>query len=176
MPESKSAPLLELVNPAIPTEILDAYSLAMDQALGIEKVSLTAISRLNAEAMELAWSFAPAFCDLFGLAVQAVANSIQWTRFAFMLPCTQGESNHPRLAAPMGMVVNEVEAQRTGDALADNMDIVIGQESTGEDLDIEVLHFGAVLNLTEDQVPPAKPAESSTESEEESALEIASVA
>ena len=181
MQESKSAPLFEKATrdqSVIPAEILDACSLAMDQALGMEKTSLTAISQLNAQAMEFAWLFAPVFCDFFGLAVRAVANSIQWTRFALMLPPEQAESTPLRLAAPAGVVVNGIEeaTQRTADALALGMDTVLGNESTMEDLDIEVLHLGPVLDLTEKQAPLAKPAESSMEPEEESELEIASVA
>jgi hypothetical protein len=172
MPENKSAPL-QLVksdHALIPNEIAEAYSLAMDQALGLQKTSLSAVSEWNAQAMELAWSFAPTFCELFGMTVRSIANCAEWARFMMGLPLAVTNSPVLQLAAA-GTVVSESAEQAKADACARYMDIAIGAEGTVE-MELEDLSVAAVLNVRADQLPLLMPTRQAEADEAAEAIEL----
>ena len=135
MPNSKSD-ALQLVNTEhapVANDLLDACGLAMDQALGLEKTSLSALSQWNAQAMELAWSFAPVFCDLFHLTMRSFAGCIEMSRYFCLVPYGQTQSGAPQLGGD-GEVIDspEAEARQISAELASCMDAAIGAESVDE--------------------------------------------
>ena len=128
MQNSKSAAsqLVTTEHAPVSNDLLDACGLAMDQALGLEKTSLSALSQWNAQAMELAWSFAPVFCDLFHLTMRNVAGCMEMSRYFCLVPYWQTQSA-PQLAAD-GEVIDspEAEARQITAELARCMDAAIG--------------------------------------------------
>ena len=168
MQNSKSSELQLVTTDKTPitTDLLDACGLAMDQALGFEKTSLSAISQWNAQAMEMAWSFAPVFCDMFHIAVRSVANYMEWSRYFCLLPYAPSQSGAPQLA-DTGEVIEsqEAEAQRLSAELAQYMDAAIGAE--GVQAEEFVLPVPPVLQAREDALPSHRVVESSREAGDE---------
>lgn len=172
MPKSKRGQMqvVKTNHALIPGEIVaEAYSLAMDQALGLQKTSLTAVSEWNAQAIELVWSFAPALWDFFGVSVRTATNCAQWARFFATLPLTMTTSQSLQL--PGGGLVVCDSTEQAADDLARSMDLAIGAESAAG-LEIEDLSVAAVLKGSTDQLPLPMPVRQTETDESAEAAEL----
>ena len=108
----------ETSNAGFPSDFLDLCSEAMDQALGIEKASLSAMVEINSCALDTCEHLAG---DLWGAAVRVFASCVQaqlsW--LTLMLPSVCEESKALRnVAAAAGMP-----------SIDQGMDVVIGAGS-----------------------------------------------
>jgi hypothetical protein len=128
MPVRKSAILIEATktettaNAGLPAEVLETYSSAMDLAVGLERHSLSVVSRWNMRAIDLAASLAPVVCDLFSLAVKAcVELQLDWLSW---LPGWQMGSRAGQLDAA---ACDQDGEQRRNEA-AHTMDLAIGAQ------------------------------------------------
>lgn len=135
----------------IPAELMDCYSVAMDQALGIGKTSLKAVSEWNTQAIELAISYAPVFCRVFGLAFRTAASYLQWACGALALYHTQ--MAYPQLAATGGTLMRPIEGETAEDLLARCMDIATGDDSAPADLDVELITIATVVKMNGRRLP-----------------------
>jgi hypothetical protein len=102
-------------NAGFPSDLLDLYGEAMDQALGIEKASLSAMVEMNSCALDTCERLAG---DLFGVMAGVFASCVQAQLSWLMLlvPRVYESTASPTVAAPAG-------------ALDHSMDIVIGAGS-----------------------------------------------
>ncbi len=110
-----------------PIDFQDLCSRAMDQALGIEKVSLSTVVSLNSCVLDIyqeALRLTPVFGNLFNLAAQAVACSIELQMKGFTLMTGQ------HVATPGSAFVSPsgTKAQPTAEELAQSMDVAIGEK------------------------------------------------
>jgi hypothetical protein len=104
----------------------DLCSFAMDQALGIEKASLSTVVTLNSCVLDIyreALRYTPVFGNLFDLAAQAVACSIELQMNWLTLLAPQ------HVATPGSTVASNSGRQNnpTDEDLAHSMDIAIGE-------------------------------------------------
>jgi hypothetical protein len=102
-------------NAGFPSDLLDLCSEAMDQALGIEKASLSAMVEINSCALDTCEHLAG---DLFGAAVRVFASCVhaQLSWLTLMLPYGCAESKVLlNVAAPAGVP-----------SIDQGMDVVIG--------------------------------------------------
>ena len=163
-PETKSALLIEVPKPettanaGLAAEVLETYSGAMDLALGLEKHTLSVVSRWNVRAIDIASSLAPVVCDLFSLAVKAcVELQLNWLSW---LPGWQTGSGAGQLDAP-ACDQNE---------LAHSMDLAVGAQPAEPLPAMSPAMLPAALKALaaprrhEDQAKPVQPAESPDES------------
>jgi hypothetical protein len=103
----------------------------MDQALGIEKASLSTVVRLNACVLNIyqeALRFTPVFGNLFDLAAQAVACSIEF-QMHLLAPLAPHAASHVAAASPFASTSGG-QPQPTPDDLAHSMDIAVGERFT----------------------------------------------
>jgi hypothetical protein len=107
-------------NVEFPSDFQDLCSLAMDQAMGIEKASLTTVVRLNSSVIDIyknAFWFAPVFGDLLDTAAKS---------FAF---CIELQMNWLTMMMPHASS-SESQAESPAEELAHSMDIAIGERDT----------------------------------------------
>ncbi len=78
----------QAANIGLPADFQDVGCCAMDQALGLEKVSVSAIARLNSSALEIYTSFAPAYSEFLDRAAKAFAffMDLQMSWLTLMFP------------------------------------------------------------------------------------------
>ncbi len=103
-----------------PVDFQNLCAFAMDQALGIEKASLSTVVSLNSCVLDIyqeALRFNPVFGNLFDLAAQAVACSIE-LQMSWLTLLAPPASSHVSAAGS--------QAQPISDKLAQSMDIAIG--------------------------------------------------
>ncbi len=108
-------------NAGFPVDFQDLCSRAMDQALGIEKASLSTVVTLNSCVLDIyqeALRFNPVFGNLFDLAAQAVACSIEF-QMNWLSLLAPPVSSHVATAGS--------RSQPTEKNLAYSMDIAIGE-------------------------------------------------
>jgi hypothetical protein len=109
-----------------PGHFQDLCSFAMDQAIGIEKVSLTTFVSLNSSLIDIyksAFCCSPVFSDLVDTAAKSLALSMemQMNWLSMMLPPATGSL---RVASS----VDDPPARPVEDELADSMDVAIGAD------------------------------------------------
>jgi hypothetical protein len=116
-------------NVGFSSDLQDLCSLAMDQAIGIEKASLTTVVRLNSSVIDIyknAFWFAPVFGDLLDTAAKSFAFCIelQMNWLTIMVPHAN------EVAAPSSTVASSSGSQAppTAEELAHSMDIAIGAQ------------------------------------------------
>jgi hypothetical protein len=119
-------------NAGFSADFQDLCSRAMDQALGTEKASLSTVVTLNSCVLDIyrnGFGFAPVFGNLFEIAAQAVACSMELQMNWFSLLAPHSLSH---VATPNSRVASAAssQAQPTEEELAHSMDIVIGAQST----------------------------------------------
>jgi hypothetical protein len=132
--EGSFSPFLETVDPSrIPNtgftaDFLDSYASAIDQALGIEKASLSAIVGLNSSALDICQDVlrrASAPWDLWGTAINAFAfymeSQLNW--LTLMSPRVYGETL--ATPAPSGVVASSSDGP--AELLECSMDVVIAK-------------------------------------------------
>lgn len=106
-----------------PGHFQDLCSFAMDQAIGIEKASLTTLVSLNSSVLDFyknAFWYPPAFSDLLDVAARSLALSMemQMNWLTLMAPlATEGL----RTASSLGE-----QTRHDDDKLAESMDIALG--------------------------------------------------
>jgi hypothetical protein len=119
---------------AFNSDFQELYSLAMDQAIGIEKASFDAVVRMQScviDVFENASCFSPALVNLFDLAAQAITSclELQLTWLAMMASCAN-QKTEPLLhvVAPGRKVASNALrlVQPPAEALEHSMDIAIG--------------------------------------------------
>jgi hypothetical protein len=129
---ARSAPLsfvaaneVQTQNAGFSADFQDLCSHAMDQALGIEKASLSTVVTLNSCVLDIyqeGLRFNPVFGNLFEMTAQAVACSIELQMNWLSLLAPQ------HVATPSSAVANSsgTKAQPTAEDLARSMDIATG--------------------------------------------------
>ncbi len=111
----------QIQNAGLPVDFQDLCAFAMDQALGIEKASLSTVVSLNSSVLDFyqeALRFNPVFGNLIDMVSQAVACSIELQMNWLSLLAPYDSST---VAGTSGG-----ETQPTPDDLAHSMDIAIG--------------------------------------------------
>jgi hypothetical protein len=126
----------QTLNAEFPGDFQDLCSLALDQAIGIEKASLTTVVRLNSSVIDIyknAFWFAPVFGDLLDTAAKSFAFCIelQMNWLTMLVPHANEESETLlRVAAPDSTLVSSAGSQAapTAEELAHSMDIATGAQ------------------------------------------------
>jgi hypothetical protein len=115
-------------NAGFPGDIQDLCSLAMDQALGIEKVPLAPVVSLNScllDPSKNALWFTPAFGNHLGMASQALAFSMEMQMGLIALLAPHAMSHLSTVTSSSGS-----QDQPNEDELAYSMDIALGERFT----------------------------------------------
>jgi hypothetical protein len=117
-------------NAGFPDDFQDLCSLAMDQAIGIEKASLTTVIRLNSSVIDIyknAFWFAPVFGDLLDTAAKSFAfcMELQMNWLTMMVPHAN------EVAAPSSTVASSSGSQAppTAEVPESDLDIAIGAQA-----------------------------------------------
>ena len=132
---ARSAPLYVLTanedqtqNAGFPVDFRDLCSFAMDQALGIQKASLSTVIISNSCVIDIyknVFWFAPIVGNLFDMAAQSVTCSVELQMNWLSLLAPHASSH---VATPDGRVASSSggQAQPKADALERSMDIATG--------------------------------------------------
>ncbi len=103
-------------------DLPDLFSLAMDQAIGIEKASPAAVVRLNSDAVDQyvnSLRLSPALGDLFNTAAQAFASYMELQMRLLTLMASY--------VSDTVECISDMQAQLTPEVLERSMDTAIGQ-------------------------------------------------
>jgi len=112
-------------NAGLSADFQDLCSRAMDQALGIEKASLSTVVTLNSCVLDIyqeALRFNPVFGNCFNLAALAVASSIELQMSWLILLAPQ----HFAMSDRPGASTSDGETRSMTDDLAHSMDAAVG--------------------------------------------------
>jgi hypothetical protein len=106
----------QIPNAGFPGDFQDLFSFGMDQAIEIQKASLSTVGCLNSCAIDIyknAFWFAPVLSNLFGAAAQSFAS------------CMKLQLNW--LTMPIGASRSAASPSSSAEELANCMDIAIGE-------------------------------------------------
>jgi hypothetical protein len=121
---------IQTPNAGFPSDLLDLYGEAMDRALGVEKVSLSAIVEMNSCALDTCERLTG---DFVGMVAGAFATcmQVQLAWFTLMVPRLYEGKTSLAVAAPAGSVAagGEARTQWSAGSLDDHMDVAIGAGS-----------------------------------------------